>query len=97
MIRTVDVELEIRNYRCFPDDRPAKIRIRSGLTGFVGINNAGKSTVLRLLYELRHMWQRVTPVSGLDPALRRANEGRSGRFGGEVHRGSSMTVPVQHR
>lgn len=45
----MDVEIEIKNYRCFPDERPASIRLRSGLTSVVGVNNAGKSTALRLL------------------------------------------------
>jgi ABC-type cobalamin/Fe3+-siderophores transport system ATPase subunit len=48
----IDVELIIRNYRCFGDE-PARLRISDGFTALVGVNNSGKSSMLRLLYEIR--------------------------------------------
>ncbi|MFF5307231.1 ATP-dependent endonuclease [Streptomyces sp. NPDC013161] len=48
----LDVEIRIKNYRCFGDE-PTVLRIRDGFTAFVGINNSGKSSLLRFLYEIR--------------------------------------------
>lgn len=48
----IDVELTIRNYRCFGDE-PARLRISDGFTALVGVNNSGKSALLRMLYEIR--------------------------------------------
>lgn len=50
-LRQVDIEL--KNYRCFPRNRPARFAIGRRFTGFIGVNNAGKSTLLRIFYELR--------------------------------------------
>jgi hypothetical protein len=43
--------LTIKNYRCFA--RPVRVEITKGFTAFVGVNNAGKSTIMRFLLELR--------------------------------------------
>lgn len=45
------VSLTIRNYRCFV--RPTTIDIARDFTAFVGINNAGKSALMRFLLEFR--------------------------------------------
>lgn len=71
----MDIQLEIKNYRCFPDERPAKIRVRNGVTGFVGINNAGKSTALRLLYELRPLWEQLRLRQNLQARLNGVQDG----------------------
>jgi predicted ATPase len=34
------VDIELKNYRCFPRERPARFTIGRQFTGFVGINNA---------------------------------------------------------
>ena len=52
MSSMLDVEIRIKNYRCFGDE-PTILRIRDGFTAFVGINNSGKSSLLRFLYEIR--------------------------------------------
>src|SRR6266508_6581849 len=48
----IDIELVFRNYRCFGDE-PTRLRISDGFTALVGVNNSGKSSLLRLLYEIR--------------------------------------------
>ncbi len=48
----MDIEVSLRNYRCVGDS-PASIRYRDGFTALVGVNNSGKSTLLRLPYEVR--------------------------------------------
>jgi ABC-type Mn2+/Zn2+ transport system ATPase subunit/5S rRNA maturation endonuclease (ribonuclease M5) len=65
----VRIQLEIKNYRCFADDHPVRIDIREGAIAFVGVNNAGKSTLLRMLFELRTLFARVSEGQPLQPAL----------------------------
>lgn len=47
------IDLEIKNYRPFSDSVPARMRIGPGFTALVGANNAGKSSLLRFLYDYR--------------------------------------------
>jgi ABC-type cobalamin/Fe3+-siderophores transport system ATPase subunit len=56
MAIVIDIDLTIRNYRCFGDE-PTHLRISDGFTAFVGVNNSGKSSLLRLLYEVRPLLQ----------------------------------------
>src|SRR5262249_42448764 len=44
-------KLTIKNYRCFV--RPTTIDLATGFTAFVGVNNAGKSAIMRFLLEMR--------------------------------------------
>jgi ABC-type cobalamin/Fe3+-siderophores transport system ATPase subunit len=53
----MQAEITIKNYRCFPDTKPLHIEIREGFTAFVGINNSGKSSILRFFYEFRGLFQ----------------------------------------
>src|SRR5690348_1964126 len=55
-------DLTIKNYRCFADEEPARISVRPGFTAFLGPNNAGKSTMLRLFYELRTLFEMAGTV-----------------------------------
>lgn len=41
------------DYRCFYREAPATLEIGAGFTSFIGANNAGKSSLLKALYELR--------------------------------------------
>ena len=53
----MDVEITVKNYRCFADERPATFALRSnGFTGFVGVNNSGKSSLLKMFFELRDVF-----------------------------------------
>ena len=55
----MDIELTLKNYRCFAESCPARISIRPGFTALVGPNNSGKSALLRFLYEFRHLFARI--------------------------------------
>lgn len=46
----------IRNYRCFSGDKFVEIDLDSKFVSFVGQNNAGKSALLRSIYELRNFF-----------------------------------------
>ena len=50
-------KLIVKNYRCFSDVNPLEIDLAPGFTALVGKNDSGKSTFLRLFYELRNLWQ----------------------------------------
>ena len=56
----MQVEITIKNYRCFPDSNPAKILLQKGFTSFVGVNNSGKSTLLKFFYEFRNLFQNLS-------------------------------------
>lgn len=52
-------QLTAKNYRCFPESDPLRIELRNDFTAFVGPNNSGKSTALRLFHELRQVLSHV--------------------------------------
>jgi energy-coupling factor transporter ATP-binding protein EcfA2 len=51
----MDLEVTVSNYRCFSDP-PVRFALKKGLQAFVGVNNSGKSCLLRLFYELRNVF-----------------------------------------
>jgi len=55
----MDVEVTVSNYRCF-SDKPVRFALRRGLQAFVGVNNSGKSCLLRFFYELRQVLSALT-------------------------------------
>jgi ABC-type cobalamin/Fe3+-siderophores transport system ATPase subunit len=64
----VDVQVTVKNYRCFSDS-PANFDLRNGLASFVGANNSGKSTLLRLFYELRNLFAALSQPGTLRQGL----------------------------
>lgn len=56
----MEVLITIKNYRCFSDSNPARIKIRKGFTAFIGVNNSGKSTLLKFFYEFRNIFMSLT-------------------------------------
>jgi ABC-type cobalamin/Fe3+-siderophores transport system ATPase subunit len=50
------VEITIRNYRSIPYNNPITISIKPGITFILGVNNVGKSNLLRFFYELRWLF-----------------------------------------
>ena len=51
-----EVKITVKNYRCFSDTQPARFVLKNGLTSFIGVNNAGKSSVLKIFYEFRDLF-----------------------------------------
>src|ERR1700736_2758949 len=49
------IDVTIKNYRRFTDARPARLRL-GGFVALVGVNNAGKSSLLRFFYEFRQLF-----------------------------------------
>ncbi len=60
----MDVEITIKNYRCFSDEKPAQFVLREGLTAFSGANNSGKSSLLKFFYEFRWLFDMLSWSSG---------------------------------
>jgi AAA15 family ATPase/GTPase len=50
------IELTLKNYRCFSEQYPARIHVQKGFTAFLGINNSGKSSLLKFFYEYRGLF-----------------------------------------
>jgi hypothetical protein len=66
----MQVDITLKNYRCFPDSKPARISLRKDLTGFVGVNNSGKSSLLKFFYEFRGLFNKLSTRSDWSGALR---------------------------
>ncbi len=61
----LEIELTIKNYRCFSDAKPARLKIRPGHIAFLGINNSGKSSLLKFFYEFRHLFRMLSSTSAV--------------------------------
>lgn len=77
--------IKLSDYRCFDAAKPATIVLRPGRQAFVGVNNAGKSALLRMIYELRPLWQLCSNAPDLTSLLntRRALNALGPTGGGE--------------
>ncbi len=64
--RALNLDLTIKNYRCFPDSQPARVAIRKGFTALVGPNNSGKSSLLKFFYEFRQLWNVLSSPAGFE-------------------------------
>ncbi len=74
----MDIDLTLKNYRCFEQSHPVSIRLRKGFTALIGINNSGKSSLLKFMYEFRPLFALLSgPNGNLLNALRRSPEGLS--------------------
>lgn len=54
------MDITIKNYRCFPLDKPVHVSIKDGFTGLAGLNNSGKSALLKFFYELRGLFASIS-------------------------------------
>jgi hypothetical protein len=70
--------ISLMNYRCFSGNAPTTWTFKGdALTSFVGPNNAGKSTILRLFYELRNVFAAFSQEGNLRSFLSNQNQGMS--------------------
>jgi AAA ATPase domain len=53
--------IRLKNYRCFADTNPTELEIGPGMTALVGPNNSGKSSFIRMFYELRNVLATLQP------------------------------------
>ncbi len=54
------MKITLRNYRAFDDSKPAEWELTDDFRAFVGINNAGKSSLLRVFYEIRQLLELIS-------------------------------------
>jgi ABC-type Mn2+/Zn2+ transport system ATPase subunit len=77
----VPFKITLKNYRCFEDSNPVSAEIGPGFTAFVGPNNSGKSSFLKLFHELKSVFSSLRSTSMLD-ALAAGNRVGIGGFQG---------------
>lgn len=53
----IDLDITLQNYRAFPNHAPLTVRITDEISFLLGVNNVGKSALLRSFYELRDIVQ----------------------------------------
>lgn len=82
----ITTRLTVKNYRGFSDQNPATIEFGTGLTALLGPNNAGKSSLKLLIYEMRSLFDVLARVD-LSPNLVTASNG--GRFSISSYPGTS--------
>lgn len=61
----MQIELTFKNYRCFSSVSPIHLMLGPGFIAFVGINNAGKSSLLKFFYEIRPLFKDLQSVNYL--------------------------------
>ena len=47
--------ITLQNYRAFPTDAPIEFTVDEGITFLLGVNNVGKSALIRAFFELRQV------------------------------------------
>ena len=52
------INIKIRNYRNFYPS-PVEFEVKEGITFVLGLNNIGKSNILRFFYETRNILQNI--------------------------------------
>ena len=52
--------IKAENYRCFDSENPLQIDLNGGITSYVGPNNAGKTAILKFLFEFRELWSKAS-------------------------------------
>lgn len=59
------IRLSVSNFRCFPACQPAEFEVGTGVTAFIGENNAGKSAAMRVVHDLRPLFDAAAAPAGL--------------------------------
>jgi energy-coupling factor transporter ATP-binding protein EcfA2 len=58
-------QFTVKNYRCFSDASPARFMISRGMIALLGVNNSGKSALLKMFQELRNLWMQCANYNAL--------------------------------
>src|SRR5215470_11280077 len=69
----MNLKLQIKNYRCFSDENPARFELRKGIHAFVGPNNSGKSSLLKLFYDFRDLFRQLRDMNQIVRAIENAD------------------------
>lgn len=56
----MDINIQFSGYRCFSPTNPAVLELREGFTALIGLNNSGKSSLMKALYELRDVFVKLS-------------------------------------
>jgi ABC-type Mn2+/Zn2+ transport system ATPase subunit len=60
----MEFEITLKNYRCFPDSSPARMTLSEGFIALIGVNNSGKSSLLKFFYEFRALFRTLSTDRG---------------------------------
>ena len=52
----MNLQIQLKNYRCFSDEHPARFELRKGTHALIGQNNSGKSSLLKVFYDFRNLF-----------------------------------------
>lgn len=55
----MELHIRVKNVRGFEDVSPVSFALGKGFTAFVGPNNSGKSSLLKMFFELRGLWSQL--------------------------------------
>jgi len=61
----MNLGITLKNYRSFPEEQPARIFLNKGFTALVGVNNSGKSNLLKFFWEFRPLLRQLTSSNGI--------------------------------
>lgn len=101
----MDFAITLSNFRCFSAERPATIHFMKGRQAFVGLNNIGKSALLRSIYELRRLWERGSSMDSLISLLNGESIALQGPLGtpenisnviSTYNRAAGCTITITH-
>jgi predicted ATP-dependent endonuclease of OLD family len=66
----MNLSIQVKNYRCFSDEHPARFELRKGMHAFIGTNNSGKSSLLKLFYDFRDLFRTLRDVNRVVSTIR---------------------------
>jgi predicted ATP-binding protein involved in virulence len=87
----MQVDITIKNFRCFADVAPARLTLHPGVTAIVGKNNSGKSALLKFFYELRHLFENLRNRGEFAEAVRGNPRGGDSPRRSRIHLQCSVT------
>jgi len=61
----MDIDVTFSGYRCFSPRRPVTLSLRGDRVALIGVNNSGKSTLLKGLYEFRNVFSDLSQLTGM--------------------------------